>query len=478
MTASARVYAGAGRGPLSMTHPGPLEASCPISRTVTPVRMVAPEASATAPGSAPRPPEIPANTGWDDVCPGSGSRPRTASSMVVGSCKAVCRPGIVACRESWSTWPAYTPDSRGSTSRSTTVSPARARSAAPTVASPANAGPRVLMRSRTTAISDSLNRPASPSAVRSPGTPMNVRPGSGYRAWLCSSRAVAGRGVTNRGPRPTAVARSTPSVRRASIASAPRSTGTPASSPTSRCPPTCCRASSTVTRPARPSSLSSHHAAASPLIPPPTTTTCAGSGSRGGSASVSTLLHDPYDVGQRLRVCIGQHPVPQVEDMAGRGPAGCEDLLCGAGENCLAGAQKRRVEVALQRHSRCSSGGHIQRHAPVHAEDLGACGCQEIQELTGVDAEVDTRHVGRSGTNTLEHGARVWQHVTLVVGTGEETGPGVEQLYRTGARADLHQEELGGDRRQSIQQRVPQPRFTVHERLGHLMVLGQIGRAH
>ena len=72
-TASAVISSGAAADPTVSRHPVPVRAS---SRTVARVRMTAPEASATAAGSTPRPPASVVNTGrGGGAAPGTGGAP-------------------------------------------------------------------------------------------------------------------------------------------------------------------------------------------------------------------------------------------------------------------------------------------------------------------------------------------------------------------------------------------------------------------
>ena len=109
------------------------------------------------------------------------------------------------------------------------------------------------------------------SAAMSVGTPISVG-GSGRMAPRVHTDALVVSGWVRSLPRPTARVRSTASGRRFSMASAPSSTGTPATSDTLSLPPIRGEPSSTVTL-VRGDWRLRWYAAASPLMPPPTTTT-------------------------------------------------------------------------------------------------------------------------------------------------------------------------------------------------------------
>ena len=167
--------------------------------------------------------------------------PRCAASTLAAAA-STSRPllhatscGTVARAERLRAWPAYTPPSSGSTSRSTTSSPSRVATSSPTeTSSPSATGwPLVSWRSRSTPAS--LSTPDAATWSRSAGTPITER-GSGRSAPLVQTDDEEVAGWTTSSP--SACASSMPSGRRASIASAPRSTPTPATSPTSSLPPT------------------------------------------------------------------------------------------------------------------------------------------------------------------------------------------------------------------------------------------------
>ena len=150
--------------------------------------------------------------------------------------------GTVARAESRRAWPAYTPPSSGSTSRSTTSSPSRLATRSPTERSSSTAMPA---RSASTRASPSSERtPDSRSSRRSTGTPITER-GSGRSAPRVQIRDDCTAGCTTSSPSSRASA--TPSGRRLSIASAPTSTTTPPTSVRRSLPPGSGAASSTVT---------------------------------------------------------------------------------------------------------------------------------------------------------------------------------------------------------------------------------------
>ena len=92
------------------------------------------------------------------------------------------------------------------------------------------------------------------------------------------------------------------------------------------------------------------------------------------------------------------------------------------------------------------------------------------EQLAGADAEVDPRHAG--GGQRVEDPPAVRQHGPPVVLRAERARPGVEQLHGADARP------RPGRRRNAIvmsvslaQQRVPQRRVPVHQRLGAVEAL-------
>ena len=116
--------------------------------------------------------------------------------------------------------------------------------------------------------------PLAASARRSVGTPMML---GGIRriSPRTHSPAPVAAGYSRSSMRPTLRASPIASGRVACMASAPSSSGTPATGLTLSLPPSWDEDSSSVTRIASPPSDRSRCAAANPAMPPPTTTTCA-----------------------------------------------------------------------------------------------------------------------------------------------------------------------------------------------------------
>ena len=195
------------------------------SRTVAPVRTVAPPAAASAAGSRPTPPRSPAKTGRGrrpgrQCAAAARVRERSRSSSAT-SCGTAARAEISRA------WPAYTPPSSGSTSRSTTSLPRRSSTRSPTLTSVAaelgrrqdgvQARPGQPLAESTPSRRAARGRPAHPSRAR--------HRHAGARGSRGAAAVVAG-WTSRRGP--TSRARSTASGRRLSIASAPTSTHDPA----------------------------------------------------------------------------------------------------------------------------------------------------------------------------------------------------------------------------------------------------------
>ncbi len=205
------------------------------SQRITPPRRstVAPAAAA----SLPTPPEMPAKTGVRRSPAPAGD---SASVAAAAASNDPCfRSPSVTCGHAASndsSWqrPAYTPPTSGSTSRSVTSLPSRRLTSAPMDMScerstGANRGSR---RARNTPAR--LRIPDRAAAFRSAGTPINV----GGNRWMpprVQTPASATTGCTMSSARPTSAANAVPSLRRASMDSAPRSTCTPATSPAAAC---------------------------------------------------------------------------------------------------------------------------------------------------------------------------------------------------------------------------------------------------
>ena len=294
IAASAATLSDRGTGPQSSANPSGVRR---IERTVTPVRTVKRPDAASAIGSRPTPPVIAANAepAAESLAP-SPVAARAAATSEPPSRSCAASAGSAARSEIRSARPAYTPASSGSTSRSTTSSPSRSRTNSPTPMSPANGGNPGRVGSTSIADSDAaLSRPDARAAATSNGTPISVPAGSGCNRPAAKMDADVVTASTSSSPSPAARARSSASGRRVSTASAPTSTGWPATEATRSLPPTCGVASSTVTAAAELRSQTAQ-AAARPAMPAPTTTTC---------TSVRQLLderdHSGENVGIGLR---------------------------------------------------------------------------------------------------------------------------------------------------------------------------------
>ena len=127
-----------------------------------------------------------------------------------------------------------------------------------------------------------------------------------------------------------------------------------------------------------------------------------------------------------------------------------------------------RVEVALHRLAWSDAHhGVVQRHPPVHPDDVGAGRAHVVQQLPRTHAEVDARDVGDPG----KHPRGVRLDKAAVVLRRQRPHPGVEQLHSAGARVDLHPQEGKRDRGQPVEQLRPQLRRAVHQGLGRCVVL-------
>ena len=225
-TRSAVSTSGATVGPTTSSKPSEVRRS---SRTPASVRTVKPPSLASASVSAAIPPARPAKTGTSEAG-GTVAAARTSDGSRSSSA-TTC--GTVARTDSARACPAYTPPSSGSTSRSTTSSPSRSATNAATETSSSGAGAVTSARAR--AMPPSESTPVRASSSRSAGTPITER-GSGRSAPRVQMREEMVAGWTR--SRPSERARSTASGRRLSIASAPTSTVTPATSARRSLPPT------------------------------------------------------------------------------------------------------------------------------------------------------------------------------------------------------------------------------------------------
>ena len=253
------------------------------SRTVAEVSIVTSWSSshcAAATGNLPTPPRMPAKTGTSEPPLPDEARRASAAARISERSRSSSATtwGTAARAEISRACPAYTPPRSGSTRRSTTSRPSRSSTRLPMLmsASPSSVGGS--RGSSAARIRPALESTGSRSTA-SPGTPINVR-GSRTNRSRVHNWALVVAGCTIWPAMPTCAANAVASGRRLSIASAPRSTVTPATSPVCNFPPTRSAPSSTVTRRSGRRERNSV-AAASPATPAPTTST------RGRTSSVS-----------------------------------------------------------------------------------------------------------------------------------------------------------------------------------------------
>ena len=201
ITASASRYSGSAAEPTVSRQPAAVRLS---SRTIAFVRTSAPEALATASGSAPIPvvsetksgaglPLAPAGApgawvlaaaAWPAAggllllsAVGAGGSSEAAAPVRVACPRVAAASGAsVARKDRSSDRPAYTPPSSGSTSRSTISAPRREPMYSATDTSPASAGRGDSSLARATPSGETT--PVAASSSRSAGTPMNCLRGS------------------------------------------------------------------------------------------------------------------------------------------------------------------------------------------------------------------------------------------------------------------------------------------------------------
>src|SRR5579859_795262 len=160
----------------------------------------------------------------------------------------------------------------------------------------------------------------------------------------------------------------------------------------------------------------------------------------------------------------------QVEDMPLGGAATGDHVEGTLLDHVPWGEQHGRVQVALQRLPWLDPAGRlIERNPPVHADHVGARLAEQPEQLAGADAEMYPRHAG-----WLERGedpAGVRQNRVPVIVRAHRADPGVEQLYRGDAGFDLDLQERDRQVGKPAEQRVPQLRVAVHQRLDLVVTL-------
>ena len=116
---------------------------------------------------------------------------------------------------------------------------------------------------------------------------------------------------------------------------------------------------------------------------------CGWVSSRGGGGGGVDVVGEP---GELVGVGRGQHPVAQVEDVAGCRLPGLDDLV-GPGQHHLGRCEHQgRVEVALHGPAARPSYAVGEGHPPVDAHDVGPGLPHQAEQLAGADPEVDPGH--------------------------------------------------------------------------------------
>jgi len=234
-TASAWTCSASPFGPTVRCQPEPAGVS---ARTVAFRRIVAPLVDAAASTRVLRPPTNVPKNGVPGARGAAACAARTAPTRVCSTRAVRVSAGMVAARERSLARPAYTPPSIGSTNRSTISSPSRPRTSSPTVTSaPGASSGRPVSTS-----ASGVGRATAATAARSPGTPISVPRGSGRSSLSTRSAACPTVGWTMLSASPSRRIRATaadspPAGSRIRNASAPNSTGAPASSPVCSLPP-------------------------------------------------------------------------------------------------------------------------------------------------------------------------------------------------------------------------------------------------
>ena len=156
--------------------------------------------------------------------------------------------------------------------------------------------------------------------------------------------------------------------------------------------------------------------------------------------------------------------MPQVEDVPGPPADAIEDVLGLVEHPARRSQQQRRIEVAL--HGAIEADvlpRLVNRHAPVHADDVAARLAQLREHRRRPGAEVNRRHATR---NRIEDLLRMGKCELAIVGRAQRADPGVEQLHRIDACVDLRAQIVADDCRELVAEDVPRVGMSVHQRLG------------
>jgi hypothetical protein len=99
------------------------------------------------------------------------------------------------------------------------------------------------------------------------------------------------------------------------------------------------------------------------------------------------------EAGQDVRVRLGQNPVTQVEDVTWSWPGLRHDPVSAVADHRPGGQADGRVQVALEGLVLTDTpAGLVQRNPPVHPDHIRPGPRHQSEELSGSDAEMNSRH--------------------------------------------------------------------------------------
>ena len=132
---------------------------------------------------------------------------------------------------------------------------------------------------------------------------------------------------------------------------------------------------------------------------------------------------------------IGKDTVTQVKDVA-RSPAGASENLPDPAADLVWWGKKRDwIQVSLDADVEPNLLPRlVQIYPPINADNVSACGADQLEQPGGPGAEVDHRSPRRQPFNGS---SRVGKDVLLVVIRAQAPHPAVEELYRLRPCRDL-----------------------------------------
>lgn len=166
--------------------------------------------------------------------------------------------------------------------------------------------------------------------------------------------------------------------------------------------------------------------------------------------------------------------VAEIEDMADMGSVVGKNSVGSRKSRLATGKNEGRIEIALDDEVRPhTTTGITNGGAPIQSEHMGSSSTHRLEQMVTSDPEVDSGYVRMESREFSEHVRAEGQDVSVVVGSAQRAGPGVEKLKGSGTSSDLGVDE--GDRvlGESFHDLRPKVAIAGDHRLGERIVLGR-----